>query len=210
VPRERIPNLLTTLRIVMAGAFFALLSVHAWPDRAAWALPAATALFIVAAATDALDGWLARRWDVVSVYGRIADPAADKVLVLGAFVFLSSSAFADPAGGVRPVTGVWAWMTAVIIAREIVVTTMRAVVEARGVSFAAVWSGKWKMILQSVGVPAILGIVWLVPPERLTEGAPRWGLDAIAWACTIVTALSGAHYIRNAVVALRTEQGAPS
>lgn len=201
--RRRIPNILTTLRLVLAGVFFALLSFYAYPDTTEWALPAATAVFIIAAATDALDGWLARRWDVVSVYGRIADPAADKALVLGAFVFLSSSAFADPSGGARPVTGVWAWMTGVIVAREVVVTSLRAVVESRGVSFAAVWSGKWKMIAQSIGAPAILGIVWLAPAESLLEGGARWTVDAIAWACTIITALSGAHYIRNASVALR-------
>ncbi|MFG0275149.1 MAG: CDP-alcohol phosphatidyltransferase family protein [Phycisphaerales bacterium] len=201
--RQRIPNLLTTLRLVLAGVFFALLSVFDYPDTARWALPVATAIFIVAAITDALDGWLARRWNAVSVYGRIADPAADKVLVLGAFVFLASSAFSDPAGGARPVTGVWAWMVAVIIAREITVTTARTVRESRGVSTAAVWRGKWKMILQSVGAPAILLVVWLADADALAGGWARTTVSAIAWTDTMVTVLSGLHYIHAGVAALR-------
>src|SRR5262249_32747471 len=98
--RVHLPNLLTCARVVFACAFFVALSLWTYEDSPArygigvdWTLLAAMLVFVLAAVTDALDGYLARRWDAVSVFGRIMDPFADKLLVIGAFVFLASPAF---------------------------------------------------------------------------------------------------------------------
>lgn len=203
--QAQIPNMLTIGRLVLAVAFIALLSVYRFPSQQDWALPVSMVVFIVAAVTDALDGFLARRWNVVSVFGRIADPAADKILVLGAFVLLCSPAFYDTESGIV-VSGVAPWMAVLILARELVVTTIRAVVESSGASFAAVWSGKWKMIAQSVSVPMILAVVWLAEPSSLRSGPARTGLLGIAWAVVLITALSGLHYGVIGGRALRTSK----
>jgi CDP-diacylglycerol--glycerol-3-phosphate 3-phosphatidyltransferase len=138
----------------------------------------------------------------VRVFGRIADAGADKILVLGAFVLLCSPAFYDDESGIV-VSGVAPWMAVLILARELVVTTIRAVVESSGASFAAVWSGKWKMIAQSLSVPMILAVVWLAEPSSLRSGPARLGLLGVAWAVVIITTLSGLHYAVLGAKALR-------
>lgn len=192
--QRRLPNALTLGRLALTVVFIVVLSLYRYPDSNAWALPIALAIFVVAAVTDALDGYFARKWNAVSVFGRVVDPAADKVLVLGAMVFLASPIFLDPELG-RVVTGVEPWMVALILGREFLVTSIRAVLEAESVSFAANWSGKVKMILQSAGVPLAMLIVWLAPAESLAAGAwARWTLDLLFWALTLVTLFSGLPY----------------
>ena len=197
--QRRVPNALTVARLVLTAAFVAALSAYRYPGVAPWALPTALALFVVAAFTDALDGYLARRWNAITVFGRVVDPAADKVLVLGALVFLASPAFLPEAGaGIglgRVVTGVEPWMVAVVLAREFMVTSARAVLESAGVSFAASAAGKIKMIAQSAIVPAAMLAVWLVPADALAPGGwARWALDLAAWAMTLLTVVSGLPY----------------
>jgi CDP-diacylglycerol---glycerol-3-phosphate 3-phosphatidyltransferase len=194
--RTHLPNALTLARLVLAVAFFVLLSARS--DRSEgldpWLLAAAL-LFITAAATDTLDGILARRWGVVSAFGRIMDPFADKVLVVGAFIFLAGPGFrwADADGASYQASGVYPWMAVLILARELLVTSIRGVLEGRGVDFSAAASGKWKMILQSAAVPIILGALALHPAG---PGTPiRLGLDILAWAIVIVTVWSGVPYL---------------
>ncbi len=160
--QRRLPNALTIGRVVMTVAFVAVLSVYRFPDHNAWALPTALVLFVVAALTDAADGYLARRWNAITVFGRIVDPLADKVLILGAFIMLAGPGFwvdrefAYGGHWVAQTTGIAPWMAVVILGREFLVTTIRAVFEGRGVDFSAALSGKLKMILQAVGAPAIM------------------------------------------------------
>lgn len=178
---------------MLTALFVAALSLYRYPNTHAWALPTALALFVIAAVTDALDGYLARRWNAVSVFGRVVDPAADKVLVLGALILLASPAFATPNGG--PVAGYAPWMVVVMLSRELMVTSVRAVLESAGVSFAANRSGKLKMILQSAAVPGAMLVVWLAPSAALAPGGwARWTLDLAAWTVTLVTALSSLPY----------------
>ena len=214
--RARIPNALTILRLILAAAFFVLLGwrpggplVEPAQDRGGILLGAA-ALFIVAALTDALDGYLARRWNVVSRFGRVMDPFADKVLVLGAFVFLAAPAFQvhlDMDGAVRrlQISGVHAWMVVVILARELLVTSLRGAYEARGVDFSASASGKLKMILQSVTIPLVLVLPALFDA---TGGWARVTIDMLVWACVIVTAASAVPYVARAIAA-NANPGAP-
>ncbi len=201
--RARIPNALTTLRVLLAAIFLTLLSFYHHPATNNWTLPAATALFIIAALTDALDGFLARKWGVVSLFGRVMDPFADKILILGAFLMLAGPSFVSHAG--HSVTSVAPWMVAIILARELLVTSLRGAYESRGVSFAAGWAGKAKMTLQSFAVPAILLLVWLAPQESLRAGAFFWIIRAIVWTTVAVTAVSAWPYLAKAIAARPAE-----
>lgn len=224
-PWERAtPNALTGARVVLAIAFFAVLTPFKYrssplasgtgPD---WWLLLAAAIFVVAAITDALDGYLARRWNAETAFGRIMDPFADKLLVIGAFVFLAGPGFTHTGSSIlhapfRPnlpenvsgsVTGVQAWMVALILARELLVTSIRAEAEGRGIQFGAIASGKWKMILQSICIPAVL--VLMNVPGAGPDDARRpgewatWAILVLVWTTVIVTAWSGVPYITKAI-----------
>jgi CDP-diacylglycerol--glycerol-3-phosphate 3-phosphatidyltransferase len=200
--RRSLPNALTVARLVLAGAFFATITLSLrmgpHPDRALWG-NVSVALFVVAALTDLLDGHLARRWQVVSGFGRIMDPFVDKVLVLGAFVFLASPRFAVPSDGdyerFRMLTGVQSWMVTVILARELFVTSVRGVLEGRGVAFGAEWAGKFKMVLQSVAAPFCL---FVAVNEGLADSR-GWAVtrDVLVWATVVVTLWSAWPYVRR-------------
>ena len=197
-------------RVVLAGVFFVMLAM--WSCDASpvargarvdpWLLLAA-GVFVAAAVTDALDGHLARRWEVVSVFGRVMDPFADKVLVIGAFVMLAGPGFTSRLQSGGPISCVEPWMVVVILARELLVTSIRGVFEGRGVGFAATASGKWKMILQCICVPLVLvviGTMYARPGAGLGTGgdgldgatpAARFVIMAIVWATVAVTVWSG-------------------
>lgn len=203
--RALVPNWLTGMRLALAAAFLAALSVYRYPDLNAWALPVGLVLFIVAAATDVLDGYLARRWGATSVFGRVMDPFADKVLVMGAFIMLAGPAFTAPTDDARRhwmnVAGVAPWMVAVILARELLVTSIRGVFEAGAVSFPANWWGKVKMIVQSGAVPVILFMVWTAGRAQLETGWRRWTIDGVVWLTVIATVASGWPYLARAFAA---------
>ncbi|MBL0926649.1 MAG: CDP-diacylglycerol--glycerol-3-phosphate 3-phosphatidyltransferase [Phycisphaerales bacterium] len=211
--RRGLPNALTVGRLILGAACLGMLAVYRFPDTRLWALVAAFALFILAAVTDWLDGHLARRWNAQSVFGRIMDPLADKVLVLGAFIMLAGPNFSDAAG--RSASGVLPWMAVVILARELLVTSLRAEAESRGVDFSANWAGKAKMIAQSFAIPLILLLlmlgllvgsrslagVWYTPPVL-----PEWamiGVRAVAWTTVVITVASAWPYAAQASRALR-------
>lgn len=218
--RRHLPNALTVLRLFLAAAFFVLLTPWTAGDRLLhqavphtfatpnWTLLWAATLFILAAATDALDGFLARRWKVTSPFGRIMDPFADKVLVVGAFIILAGPAFhfgADIRGRSPEdfqVSGVEPWMVVVALARELLVTSIRGYTEARGIAFPAEWSGKAKMILQAVAVPLILITLALADARYGTPG--RTIVLWLVWTTVAVTVVSGIPYVVRASRALRT------
>jgi CDP-diacylglycerol--glycerol-3-phosphate 3-phosphatidyltransferase len=212
--RAHVPNALTSLRVVVACVFFAALSGWSYgaspaargagPDAL---LLTAAGLFVLAAATDALDGYLARRWRVVSIFGRIMDPFADKLLVIGAFAYLAAPAFWVEWDGGRQVSGVQAWMVAVILARELLVTSIRGAMEGAGVAFSAEWSGKIKMILQSGVIPLVLVILATTPVMPPMPGGARpaagVAVDVLVWVTVGVTAWSGLPYVLRAWRAAR-------
>ena len=173
-----VPNLLSAARMVLSIVFFVLI------EREDFA--AATVLFLLAATTDWVDGWYARRFNQVSRLGRILDPLVDKVLVCGAFIFLAA----------RPGTSILPWMAVVVVVRELVVTAVRAEMERAGRDFSAGMAGKLKMVLQCAAVAVELG--------RLGFPGLFTGVDAgslasgIAWAAVILTAYSGAEYVVKA------------
>jgi len=199
--RAHIPNLLTAARLLLAIVFFVALNQYRHPDGHPLLLLAAGVLFIVAAVTDALDGHLARKWRVESAFGRIMDPVCDKVLVLGAFIYLAGPRFMDAsgAGAGGQVTGIYPWMVVVMLSRELLVTSVRAALESRGVQFGAMKLGKWKMILQSVVVPLVILIVWLDPHRP----ALAWVRDIAVWLTVLVTLASAWPYLARCVPLMR-------
>ena len=214
--KVHIPNLLTLLRVVLAWVFVALLSaveprtLSSEPsdiDRlGALAHPsqgliiAATVVFIIAAITDALDGHLARKWKAITKFGRIMDPMADKLLILGGFIMLATPAFRAtllPSETPIQLSGVAGWMVVAILLRELLVTSIRGVYEAEGVDFSAGTLGKAKMILQSITIPLILLIVALGAPVPGSTG--RLIIVLLVWATVITTLISGLPYIGQAL-----------
>lgn len=226
--KRHVPNALTVLRLALAGVFVALLSavtpsppsadagaierLDALSQDATILLVVAAGIFVFASLTDALDGMLARKWSVVSRFGRVLDPTADKILVLGAFVLLAGPAlnvwWGEPVQRVN-LSGVEPWMVVLILARELLVTAIRAVYEAEGADFSAGWSGKAKMVCQSLAVPIILLTVAFAPP--LPGTSARTGVVAVAWATTAITVISGWPYVSRAIrMTARAARPAPA
>lgn len=199
--RPVIPNAITLLRLVVAAGFFVALacglrtepSIRFWGNVAVW-------MFIFAAVTDVVDGYLARRWKVVSVFGRVMDPVVDKVLVLGAFIFLAAPPFSEfsTIGGAssapeRLVSGIAPWMVVLILTRELVVTSVRGVLESEGIAFGADRWGKLKMFVQCVTVPTCLFIA--VNELGQPGSAWIWVRNGLVWLTVSVTTLSALPYI---------------
>jgi len=208
-PYSQFPNQLTILRLVLAGVFFLTLNQYRYPsspEGKGW-LVAAIVLFILAVITDLLDGYLARRWHVESAFGRIMDPFCDKVLVLGAFIYLSGPRFViatavENGEWLTMATGVYPWMVALMLARELLVTGIRSEMETAGVHFGANLFGKLKMLLQSVGVPIILAIVWL-DPNGSNQVWPIIVRDVLVYTIVAATLISGLPYITAAMPIFR-------
>jgi CDP-diacylglycerol---glycerol-3-phosphate 3-phosphatidyltransferase len=131
LPEVNLPNAITLSRLVLTGVFVAGTSFASTVGH--WV---AFVSFVIAAISDFLDGYLARKLGLVTPMGKLLDPLADKVLVCSAFVYLS-------AGGLCPV-----WVTVVILAREFLVTGLRQIAMEAGQVMAADRLGKWKTGLQ--------------------------------------------------------------
>ena len=210
----KLPNQRSVGRIILAGVFFVLLGMYR-PDSTAGPalLLTAAGLYILAGITDVLDGYLARKMNLTSAFGRIADPFVDKVLVIGTFVMLAGSNYAFPGntgqfekdlpfwltGGMS--SGVQPWMVVVILARELIVSGIRGYSESMGIKFPATYAGKFKMFVQSVAIVTILIQLSLVQTAR-------WGAVtklATVWVTVIVTVLSGIGYMTKAKSILKAD-----
>ncbi len=186
-----LPNQLTLSRFGMAALLFVLITYQFW----AWCL----VVFVVAAVTDWLDGFLARRWKVGTALGRNLDPLADKVLNCGAFIFLLP--FGQNDGWLLP------WMVAVIVLRELIITSLRSFMETAGAKFGADWLGKLKMVLQCAALLAIF-ILLMTPRDPAPNAmALFWLTVALVYGTVATTLLSGVQYIWRAVYIFRTAPG---
>lgn len=172
-----VPNTLSMLRLLLALAVGVLIEVGAF-------LPALI-VFVVAASTDFLDGWWARRYDQVTKLGRILDPFVDKIIITAALVALVGAA-----GSQVP-----AWMVTVIIGREFLVTSIRAMVEGQGGDFSARWLGKWKMVVQCAAVVASL----LLLHSATESDWLKWLTIALTWSAVVITVGSGWDYVLQAM-----------
>lgn len=196
--RRALPNAITLVRLALAVVFFGLLEAIDRSSPAeeiarlgAWGM----ALFATAALSDILDGYLARRWQVVSTFGRLMDPLVDKVLVLGGFIYLASPKFEPIPANAMIGSGIAAWMVVVILLRELLVTGLRSYIESRGIPFPADWSGKLKMFIQSFCVGCCVYVATRVEPY----GWQVFLRDASTWATVVLTVLSSITYIRRAM-----------
>jgi CDP-diacylglycerol---glycerol-3-phosphate 3-phosphatidyltransferase len=182
-----VPNLLSLSRLPLAAVLFVCITNSWWP--------AALAVFLLAAATDWADGWWARRYHQSSALGRALDPLTDKVLVGGAFIFLIKV----PEAGLEP------WMVTVVIARELLVTGIRGMVEATGKAFGADWFGKLKTVLQMSALIAIFTVQSLRPVTGMAAVIPV--LEnvqlVLVWAMLVATIGSLVQYTVKAAKALR-------
>jgi CDP-diacylglycerol---glycerol-3-phosphate 3-phosphatidyltransferase len=179
---RRLPNIVTTVRLILAFVLFWAIGAAEWPI--------AFFVFLVAVASDWFDGWLARRWQASTPLGRMYDPLVDKILIVGAFVYLIGIQNAPLMGG----SGWTPAMVVVLVAREFLVTGIRAYLEERGVQFGADWLGKAKMVAQSASLGWILAAFWMAQHTS----APTWALglrDALNWLAVGLTAASGVQYL---------------
>jgi CDP-diacylglycerol--glycerol-3-phosphate 3-phosphatidyltransferase len=189
--RINLPNQITIGRFFLTVIFLILLSCFDYLRReeTLWTLDAGFVLFVIAAATDWLDGYLARKQNQVTSFGRILDPFVDKILLIGALVLLLGRGFRDQDG--NDVTGLQAWMVVLIIARELLVSGLRGFSEAQGKPYAANWWGKIKMVVQCIAVG------WVI----LSIGRMRdvaWVMDVrpiLIWAMVLFTAASVVAYL---------------
>ncbi|MCU0863021.1 MAG: CDP-diacylglycerol--glycerol-3-phosphate 3-phosphatidyltransferase [Planctomycetes bacterium] len=193
-----LPNTITLARLVLTAGVFVCLefaverapvfdSPYSMITHVTRAQPTlvwtAFVFFLIAAFTDFLDGYLARKWNLVTAFGRVADPFADKVLIAGSLVTLLQFPAAT--------TVLTTWYVVIVIAREFLVTAIRGVVEASGKPFPADQLGKWKMVSQCWTVGALLTMVagtdfWL--------WAAQWGF----WVSLLLTVVSGVNYVWKA------------
>ncbi len=161
-----LPNRLTLVRIFLIPVMAALQMLDLYP----WAL----AVFLAAALTDFLDGYLARKNDQVTVFGKFADPVADKLLVLCALIVLCAQG------------RIHAGLVCIVAARELAVDGLRLVAAGRGRVVSASWAGKIKTNLQLLCV-ALTMLGAFVP-------VPRALLTASAWLMAAATGISGVQY----------------
>lgn len=188
---EHWPNRITALRFIGAFVLFGLLSVvgEGDPRQNIGLIQFAFWLFVVVVLTDFLDGYLARRDNLVSTFGRIADPFVDKVLILGVLIYLAVLPWSQP--------WVPAWAVVLILAREFLVTGIRGWLESTGREFGADGLGKIKMVLQSIAVGGVLFLHAFPWPEELF-GYLSWMAHALIWGTIGITLVSGASYVLKA------------
>ena len=191
-----LPNQLTLGRLGLTAAFVAATSL---PCRHQSTI--AIALFAVAGVTDWLDGWLARRWNLITDFGKLLDPLADKILVTAALFYLVQIGFVP------------LWMAVVMVSREFLITGLRLIAASKGVVIPADRAGKHKTISQLI---AILAALLCLAAAELGHGG-RWlqilRLAAVwlfAWA-TLITVASGAWYFwKNRHFVFEASAQAPS
>ncbi len=197
-----LPNKITLSRFLASVVVFALLVVMDYQDQPGWIFPLiAMVLFVLVVSTDALDGYYARKYDLITDFGRIADPVVDKIMICGTFILLSGTTWG---GKLLP-----AWMVVLIVAREFMVTGIRGYIESRGIQFGANWQGKLKMISQSIAIPLLLftQVIRVAFPET------PWVISAAVilfqitiWITLLLTLYSGFIYITKAAEILREEE----
>ena len=171
-----IPNRITLSRLFLAIVFFVFLTYGY--------LDVAFAVFLVAAVTDWLDGYLARKWELSTDLGRLVDPFVDKVIICGAFII-----FVHVAEEV-----IAPWMVIIIVAREFLVSSIRGFSESKGIKFASNIWGKTKMFIQSWTICAML----LYYAHFKNIGWAECMVTVFMWITIIVTVASGITYVYSA------------
>ena len=175
-------NILTLVRVALIPVLVAIL-LSTLPESDLLA----AVVFVIASATDALDGWLARRREMVTSFGKLMDPLADKLLIIAPLVSLVS------------LDRVAAWVAMVIIARELAVTALRMLAVEQGVVIPASTLGKLKTITQVAAIFAVIAV----------SSTPLW-VDLLVYLAVLTTVASGADYffgLRRRIEDARRERG---
>ncbi len=172
-PTWNLANQITVARFVAAAGMFVAIHCKLYTP--------ALVLFIVGAGSDWLDGYVARKYHLITQLGRIMDPLADKIIICGAFIFLAAI----------PDSGVPAWIAVVVVIRELVVTVIRSFLEQSGHDFSAKMPGKIKMVLQCAVVIASLWVLQSATPTATATTVVYW----LAIAMTISTIWSALLYM---------------
>ncbi len=170
-----VPNALTSIRFGLAIAVMVLIPMGQY-------LPGLI-VFAIAASTDWMDGYWARKYGQVTKLGRIFDPFVDKIIICGTFIALVE---VDGSPGAS-------WMATIVVGRELLVTSLRGMIEGSGGDFSASQLGKWKMVLQCGAVIAIL-VMLLNPENNILE----WTAFGFLWSAIALTVYSGIDYSRAA------------
>lgn len=168
-----VPNALSSVRLLLSFGVFYLIESGGYL--------AAMICFLIAASTDWIDGWWARRFNQVTKLGRILDPFVDKIIICGAMIAIASI----PASPLRP------WMATLVVGRELLVTSLRAMVEGSGGDFSAKQLGKWKMVLQCAAVAMVL---FLFHQEEVSSFY-RITTQAVVYLAMVLTVVSGIEYV---------------
>jgi CDP-diacylglycerol--glycerol-3-phosphate 3-phosphatidyltransferase len=180
-----VPNVISAIRFVLAIVVFALL-----PWQEYWTTTAALVVFVIAAGTDWIDGYYARRFNQVTKVGRMLDPFVDKVIICGTYIMLAAEQLA--AGQWYGITG---WMAVVVMGREMLVTALRSSIEQAGGDFSAKWSGKWKMVFQCIAVGAAMVCLMYHQSGGVVPPWLQWTMFGSAWVAVLITIYSGVEYI---------------
>ncbi len=186
-----LPNKLTVLRIIMIPIFAALFFITAIPYNYA----VSAVVFALAAFTDFLDGYIARKYGLVTNLGKFLDPIADKVLVSTAFIIMLT-----PFGGASILPWYGSIAVAVIIARELMISGFRIVAASKGLVLAADKTGKIKTFFQDVSIVVLLVGASFMPglyTALNVVGLALFGVSAL------LTVISGAEYIIKNVSVLK-------
>jgi CDP-diacylglycerol---glycerol-3-phosphate 3-phosphatidyltransferase len=192
-----VPNQLTIARLVLSIVCFVFLIFDSYL--------VALVLFVLAAGTDWVDGYWARRYGQVTKLGRILDPFADKIIICGTFIFLAA---VPPTFAGESASEIAAWMAVVVVGREMLVTALRSFCEEQGLDFSAKWAGKWKMLFQCLAVGASLWRLWYYDYGPAGWAAPpalwtTWSLRALVWVAVAMTIYSGWGYVQSALRMLK-------
>jgi CDP-diacylglycerol--glycerol-3-phosphate 3-phosphatidyltransferase len=183
-----IPNILTFSRLALTIVFLVMILSAALVTNKALFLDITFIIFVAAGLTDIIDGPIARKLNVASKFGRMLDPLADKVLVCGAFICFAI--IGEPKlFELEPATLAFIhwFVVGVLVLREAYVTTLRHIAEARGVNFAATFSGKIKMFIQSFTI----GTVIIKMAHVRTAAWGYWFTTITLAAMLTVTVISG-------------------
>ncbi len=194
-----LPNQITTARFLISLVLFVVLSFIPSQDITSSTqqnlesssflstlndsilLDIGLALFLIGAISDYFDGYFARKYNMISTFGRIADPFVDKILVGGTFIFF-----------IRITSLVSPWMVVIIIGREMLISALRSFMESQKIPFGANSSGKFKMFLQCITIVVLflyLGHFKSIPYFD-------WVLWGLLWFTVIITLTSMIGYIR--------------
>ncbi len=181
-----LPNKLSIMRVIMVPVFMAVIILEFLPET--WARIIGAAVFILTAFTDFLDGQIARRCNLVTDFGKFIDPLADKFMVFGAML-----AILCRFDYIRPV---FVWVAAIVILRELAITSMRLLVSSNaGVVVAAAWLGKVKTVTQIICIVAILLEPVIFPAGTIIADWHLLSYVTMA-AMTVMTVWSGVDYLK--------------